>query len=167
MALDPLLPHYVNLTLRKAVRDVCQANSLILKEPGTHQEAEGLDEWVVYWPMWDTEKNVRRGAFLNEFMFQLSCHALLAEHHSQRDTAAPFRVAGLVQMALRNGRYDIKNYGVKPEVVLGGLRIHGGQQQYVPYRNLTFRGEGNFALEQGTNTHTVAVTFTALVGVGG
>lgn len=166
MVLNAKLPHYIILSLQKEFEDVCTAVNVTARHMGMHQEVKGLDEWAVFWPLWDTEINTRRGSFMNDFMFQIACHGLLANEHSKKDANAPFRIAAAIQMALRNKRFDVKTYDQATHSVLCGGRIDGGQTKYVPYRNLTFAGEGNFAVEQGTNTHSVVVTFTALIGVG-
>ena len=167
MVLNAKLPHYMMLSLQKEFEDICVANSIVARHQGMHQEVQDLDEWAVFWALWDTGRHVRPGAYLNEFMFQIACHAKLGNEHSARDSNAPWRIAAIIQMAMRHLRVDIKTYDVATHTVLCGARVGEGQAKYVPYRNLTFAGEGNFALEQGTNTHSVGVTFTALLGVGG
>jgi len=119
-----------------------------------------FDTWVDFYPMGDVRRRSRAKDWGGRIMFQVSCNAKIEEDSANRDTMAAHRLAALVRKTLEHKDLAIKTIGVAPEPTVATLNIKEARQRYLPRRNITFEGEGNFAVEQG-NTHTVVVTFQA------
>jgi len=117
-----------------------------------------FDTWVDFYPMGDVRRRSRAKDWGGRIMFQVSCNAKIEEDSANRDTMAAHRLAALVRKTLEHKDLAIKTIGVAPEPTVATLNIKEARQRYLPRRNITFEGEGNFAVEQG-NTHTVVVTF--------
>lgn len=119
-----------------------------------------LEEWVDFYPMGDARRRSRSGVWDGRIMFQMSCNSKIEEGRADKDIMAAHRLAAKVRKALEHKDLCIKTIGVAPEPIVATLNIHEARQRYLPRRNITFQGEGNFSVEQG-NTHTVVVTFQA------
>jgi hypothetical protein len=162
---DPLLPHYIWLTLQKELESALSSAGIKVFGPGMLHPTESEEDWVAFYPLGKMPIPSRQGDYVGSFMFQASCHSRRADAVNQLKTNTPMEVAALVEAALGKKRFQVKKYGAGEEV-LGGIRLTEGEQRYTPYRNLTFAGEGNFAVEN-SNTHTMSVTFTAFIGIHG
>ena len=119
-----------------------------------------LEEWVDFYPMGDVRRRSRAKDWGGRLLFQVSCNARIEESRADRATMRPLFIAALVRKTLEHKDIAIKTIGVAPEPIVATLNIKEARQRYLPRRNITFEGEGNFAVEQG-NTHTVVVTFQA------
>lgn len=119
-----------------------------------------VEEWLDFYPMGDARARSRQKDWVGRVMFQISCNSRIEELREDRDTMAAHRLASKVRIALEHVDLPIRTIGTPPEPVIATLNIKEARQRYLPRRNITFEGEGNFAVEQG-NTHTVVVTFQA------
>lgn len=118
------------------------------------------DTYIDFFPMGDARGRSRRKDWVGRILFQVSCNAKIEEGTATRDTFAAHRLAALVRKTLEHKDIPIKTIGIAPEPIVATLNINEARQRYLPRRNITFEGEGNFSVEQG-NTHTVVVTFQA------
>lgn len=139
-----------------------------LKEalPTTHINGIGMrpktddEEWIDFYPMGDARARSRAKDWVGRVLFQFSCNSKIEEGRADRDTMAPHRLASKVRVALEHKDIPVRTIGVAPEPIIATVNIKEARQRYLPRRNITFQGEGNFSVEQG-NTHTVVVTFQA------
>lgn len=120
------------------------------------------DEWIDWNPMGDVRMPTRKGVWGGLLMFEVACVSKLEESRADKDTYAPFRLAAKVRKLLETVNVPLRTIGVPPEPVLGVVQIKRARQSYLPRRNITFQGQGNFSVEQG-NTHSVVVTFQAVL----
>lgn len=130
--------------------------------PGMRPDTDGKEEWVTFNPMGDARMRTRRGVWGGLLLFEFVCDSRLEEARADHDTVAPFRLAARVRKALEKVDVPLSMIGVPPETVLGAVQIKEARQSYLPRRNITFQGQGNFAVEQG-NIHSVVVTFQAVL----
>lgn len=119
-------------------------------------------EWYNYSPMGDARMRTRKGVYGGLLLFEVQCCSRLEESRPDHDTLAPFTMASKIRKLLEKTDLPVRTIGVDPETILGVLQIKEAQQSYLPRRNITFEGEGNFAVEQG-NSHSVVVTFRAVL----
>lgn len=118
------------------------------------------EEWLDFYPMGDVRRRSRAVIWDGRLLFQVSCNSKIQEGRADRDTMAPYRLASRVRVALEHKDVAIRTIGVAPETILGAMSVHEARQRYLARRNITFQGEGNFSVEQGS-AHTVVVTFQA------
>jgi hypothetical protein len=130
--------------------------------PGMRPDTDGKEQWVTFNPMGDARMRTRRGVWGGLLLFEIVCDARLQESRNDKDTMAPFRLAALVRKTLEKVDVPLSMVGIPPETVLGAVQIKEARQSYLPRRNITFQGQGNFAVEQG-NIHSVVVTFQAVL----
>lgn len=152
------ITHHLLLTIQSLVEGLGLSH---VNQVGALHPTLDRESWVVVYPLgWD-QSPARAATALMSFQFQLSVHSRLAEATGNTNTV--FKLAAQYEDALRNRAFDVTT----PDgTILGGARISEGDHRYMPYRNLTFAGEGNFAVEN-SNTHTVVITYTVHFKTGG
>lgn len=151
---------YAHMSLLKAIRDGLP-NGSIINSVGMRPKNDA-EEWYDFSPMGDVRMRTRRGVWGGILMWQVACCSKLEEAREDKDTLRPFRMASGLRTLIEKKDIPIRTIGVAPEPVIGTLQMKEARQSYLPRRNITFQGEGNFAVEQG-NSHSVVVTFQAVL----
>ena len=117
-----------------------------------------VEQWVDFFPMGDARIRSRSDRWMGRLLFQMSCCSKIEENRADHDTMAARRLASKVRKLFEHTDLPVRKFGVDDTLILGTLNISEARQRYLPRRNITFQGEGNYSVEQG-NTHTVVVTF--------
>lgn len=157
MSVPDDLETYANISILNHLK-VAHPN-LVVNSIGMRPKTD-VEEWVDFYPMGDARVRSRRDYWMGRMLFQMSCNSRIEEGRQDRDTMAAHRLAALVRKLFEHVDLPVTRIGVPPEDILGTLNISEARQRYLPRRNITFQGEGNFSVEQG-NVHTVVVTFQA------
>lgn len=132
--------------------------TLVVNSIGMRPKTD-VEDWVDFFPMGDGRLRSRRDYWMGRILFQMSCNSKIEEIRTDRDTMAAHRLAARIRKLYEHVDLPVRKIGVD-ESILGTLNISEARQRYLPRRNITFAGEGNFSVEQG-NVHTVVVTFQA------
>ena len=130
---------------------------------GMRPKTDGLEEWVDFYPVGDLRARSRRANWDGRMLFQFSCNSRIEEGRADHDTVAPQRLAARVRKLFEHVDVPVRKVGAGEDVI-ACLNFHEARQRYLPRRNITFEGEGNFSVEQG-NTHAVVVTVQATLVV--
>lgn len=160
MSVPALLEPYAYMSILAFLRE--SQPTLIVNSIGMRPNTDG-EQWVDYYPMGDARTRSRKDYWMGRVLWQLSCNSRIEEGRADRDTMAPFRLASLVSDLFEHTDLPVRRIGAGEDIV-GVLNISEARQRYLPRRNITFQGEGNFSVEQG-NVHTVVVTFQATLVV--
>ncbi len=159
MSLDDI-EVYAHLSILAALKDGLPTGTVI-NSVGVRPKNDG-EEWYDFSPVGDARMRTRRGVWGGVLVWQVACCSKLEEALADHDTLRPFRMASKIRKLLEKVDVPIRTIGIAPEPVIGVLNIKEARQSYLPRRNITFQGEGNFAVEQG-NSHSVVVTFQAVL----
>ena len=151
--LEPFCYKTILVTLRDADA------TLVVNSIGMRPKTD-VEQWVDFYPMGDARTRSRKNYWMGRVLWQLSCNSRIEESRADRDTMAPFTLAARMRKLFEHVDLPVRKIGVPPEDIIGTLNISEARQRYLPRRNITFQGEGNFSVEQG-NVHTVVVTFQA------
>jgi len=154
-----LIEPYAHLSFLAALKAAFPNSTINSVGVRPNNEAE---EWFDFTPIGDARMRTRKAVWGGMMVWQVACCSKLEEAREDHDTLAPFKMASRLRTALEKTDVPIRTIGVAPEPVIGVLQIKEARQSYLPRRNITFQGEGNFAVEQG-NTHSVVVTFQAVL----
>lgn len=155
-----LIEPYAYLSILAAIKTGFPATAII-NSVGVRPKNDA-EEWYDFSPMGDARMRTRRGVWGGILMWQVACCSKLEEALADHDTLRPFRMASGLRTLIEKTDIPIRTIGVAPEPIIGTLQVKEARQSYLPRRNITFQGQGNFAVEQG-NSHSVVVTFQAVL----
>ena len=130
---------------------------------GTRAKTDGLEQWFDLNLIGDARMRSRRANWMGRMLFQVSCVSRLEEGRENRDAIAPHRLGAAVRKAFEHVDLPVKKIGAGEDII-ATLNIREARQSYLPRRNITFQGQGDFSMEQG-NTHAVVVDFQATLVV--
>lgn len=156
----------VMIRLREALGDENAALISTLQFPGVKEPAEGIEEWLAYFPLGIIPASTPRGFYRATHLFQITCAALFAEFRKDGDALRPYAIASIVSKALDNQDIPVYVVGLDGAPVgspIGVLSIHRGRQQYVNQRYGSASGlPSSLGVGIPLNAHVVALSYRAV-----
>lgn len=161
----PLVPDYLEYNAQRSIVYVLTNAAIVaapIQEQGYRAPADGIEEWLTFEMLDSGQRRSRAGVHLGMVLFQVGCFSVGAKDRADKQSAAPWRLAGAVRAALEKKTIGVLDFDTSGLSRVANLQIQEAQAAYNPDREQLSAG-GGLSVPGDTGVHYVVVSFAAML----